>query len=625
MTVVSARPAMPLWDEEVVPALRKRTCCSLSFKVLYLTPVGLESESKTLAHKLSAISLPPGEETKNATFSDRNVNQKQIPPSPALPRLSYTSQDRKNQPGKQSSDHMSISPTTIVNGTSRKASRSPSYQRSRTYSSPYASDYPDSPPNGNATPKSKHTDSPRLFPHRTTDVKPTRIPKVARQMTTPNTPNTYRTNGYNSHNTIVTASQPPELPYRQASLEYPRSSQRDAVIPTSSSRSTFDLPRSTNIKTFTTVLLQESPPFPTDTTMSSGLSQQNEDILRPSVDSEEGPYEHWYRGEVSRNGGVGELKVGRRQQMLDIANYGHLIRNQKMAITKTQPVSILDESHQYHRKRAGSIGGLTRKERDSLYLDEVHADEVERVLDEDPPTDLEKEDTHSIMDEFDMSTQAVAFAYLPSEADIRNSTASTAEQWTSTVGAHELRSVTPTPLARPSSRQTQNLPPSRIPGPSSRRSSDSRSTVNNSSTTTSTPVPVTRTKSSSPETVYPVPGPSSSVSLRMQAVPSSTASSPAASTSSTPQKRGISPSVKKTRPPVKKAKTIAGSKRDNRISVAMYPAVEGGEELADAIPSWTQPIQKEGNWDEVRSFYSTCFPRWTSFRRPRLCLGVFSV
>lgn len=563
-----------------------------------------------MAHKLSAISLPLGEETKNATFSDRNVNQKQLPPPPALPRLFHTSEDQKNQSSKQSSDHMTISATTIVNGTSMKVSRSPSlnkYQRTRTYSSPYASDYSDNPTNGNATPKSKSTEASRLFPHRTTDVKPTRIPKVARQMTTPNTPNTHRTNGYNSHNTIVTASQPPELPYRQASLEYPRSSQRDAVIPTSSSRSTFDLPRSANIKTFMTGLLQESPPFPTDTTMSSGLSQQNEDTLRPSVDSEERPYEHWYRGEVSRNGGVGELKVGRRQQMLDIANYGHLIRNQKMAITKTQPASILDESYQYRRKRAGSIGGLTRKERDSLYLDEEHADEVERVLDEDPPTDFEKEDTHSITGEFDDSTQPVAFAYVPSEADIRNSTASTAEQWTSTVGAHELRSVTPTPLARPSSRQTQNLPPSRIPGPSSRRSSDSRSTVNNNSTTSSTPVPVTRTKSSSPETVSPVPGPSSSISLRMQAVPSSTASSPAASTSSTPQKRGISPPVKKTRPPVKKAKTIAGSKRDNRTSVAMYPTVEGGEELADAIPSWTQPIQKEGNWDEVCFFLFNLF------------------
>jgi hypothetical protein len=44
---------------------------------------------------------------------------------------------------------------------------------------------------------------------------------------------------------------------------------------------------------------------------------------RPSVDSKERPFEHWYRGEVSRNGGVGELRVGRRMEMLEIASYGH--------------------------------------------------------------------------------------------------------------------------------------------------------------------------------------------------------------------------------------------------------------------------------------------------------------
>lgn len=546
-----------------------------------------------MARKLSAISLPLGEET---TSPEKLVNQKQTPPIPALPRLP---ENQKNQSSQRSSNHR----TTTVNGTSTRVPKSPSlnnYQRTRTYSSPYASDYSDKPVNGNATPKSASTETSRSLSQRTTRAKPTRIPKVVRQVTTPSPPDTYRTNGYASHNANVTASTPPEFPYRQASLEYPRSSQRVTVLPTSSSRSTFDLQRTTNIKTITPGLLQESPPFPTDSTMSSGLSQEghefnvsyHEDPPRSSIDSEEGPYEHWYRGDVSRNGGVGELKVGRRRQMLEIANYGHLIRNKKLEMTKPQTASILDESYRYHRKRAGSIGGLTRKERDSLYLDEIHANEVERVLDEDPPTDFEK-DTHSISDELaDSAPPPVAFAYVPSEADVRNSTASTAEQWTSTVGAHELRSSTPIPLPRPSSRQTQNLPPSRIPGPSSRRSSDSRSTVNN------TPAPISRTKSNSPEIVSPASGPSSFDSPRTQSSPTG---NPNASTSVTPQKRGVSPLIKKARAPMKKAKTIAGSKtEDNRVSVAMYPTVEGGEELADAIPSWTQPIPKEGNWDEVR-------------------------
>ena len=44
-----------------------------------------------------------------------------------------------------------------------------------------------------------------------------------------------------------------------------------------------------------------------------------------------------------------------------------------------------------------------------------------------------------------------------------------------------------------------------------------------------------------------------------------------------------------------------GGKVDKRTSVAMYPTVEGGEELADAIPSWMEPVS-EGNWDDVSCF-----------------------
>jgi hypothetical protein len=41
------------------------------------------------------------------------------------------------------------------------------------------------------------------------------------------------------------------------------------------------------------------------------------------MDSKERPFEHWYRGEVSGNDGIGELRVGRRMEMLEIASYGH--------------------------------------------------------------------------------------------------------------------------------------------------------------------------------------------------------------------------------------------------------------------------------------------------------------
>ncbi|THU76127.1 hypothetical protein K435DRAFT_813712 [Dendrothele bispora CBS 962.96] len=80
-------------------------------------------------------------------------------------------------------------------------------------------------------------------------------------------------------------------------------------------------------------LLHKPAPFsPNGSQSSSTLNHSQEngtnssttfvDLPRPSVDSqEEHPFEHWYRGEVSRNGGVRELRVGKRQEMLEIASY----------------------------------------------------------------------------------------------------------------------------------------------------------------------------------------------------------------------------------------------------------------------------------------------------------------
>jgi serine/arginine repetitive matrix protein 1 len=70
------------------------------------------------------------------------------------------------------------------------------------------------------------------------------------------------------------------------------------------------------------------------------------------------------------------------------------------------------------------------------------------------------------------------------------------------------------------------------------------------------------------------------------------------------QKRGASPASKKAKTAAKasRVKTLPGKKEDRR-SVAYYPTPVGDEEdMADAIPSWTQPVHRLGNWDEVRIF-----------------------
>jgi serine/arginine repetitive matrix protein 1 len=52
-----------------------------------------------------------------------------------------------------------------------------------------------------------------------------------------------------------------------------------------------------------------------------------------------------------------------------------------------------------------------------------------------------------------------------------------------------------------------------------------------------------------------------------------------------------------------RAKTLATRKEieeeGNRRSVAYYPTPADGDELVDAIPSWTQLVPREGNWDDV--------------------------
>ncbi|PPQ88404.1 hypothetical protein CVT25_011283 [Psilocybe cyanescens] len=576
----SARLPGPSWDEEVVPALRKR----------------LESESRTLARRMSAISLSSVDEPTTlsyAAFSDNTLRPSQ--PAAHSNTLQSSGAQRQQAAYQQqpASDRTMATVTSRNNSTTNSGGQTP-FQRARTYSSPYASN-PNGHPNGTARPKlntAKTADASRSLSPRPVDVKPTRIPKASRPPQVPgasSTSNPPYTNGF-SHSTPVT----PDLPYQPPPEHRGFAAAQRDLVPSSSTRSTIELPRRGGHPS--PGLLQESPPFPTESTMSSAFDQ---DPPRPSIDSEERPYEHWYRGEVSRNGGVGELRVGRRQEMLDIANYGHLIGNKKASMSRVPPAQAAESSAR-HRQRAGSIAGITNRERErgSVYLDDEHADEVGRVLDEHPLTDLdgEESDINSISDR-----NMVAYAYLPETNDTTPS-----QEWTQTAGAHELRSTTPTPsmIPRSSSRQNQNPPPSRIPGPSSRRSSESRSTATMSPPQNglSRSTDFNSTSASSNTTPSPTIS-ASSPNQRQQAYANHTV--PSAT-----QKRGMSPAPKS-----KTSRTAAGKAtrarlvsqrerekedKENRESVAQYPTPGDEEEdMADAIPSWTQPVHREGNWDEV--------------------------
>ena len=503
-----------------------------------------------------------------------------------------------------------VQKTTIPRVNGSESSSKLKFERTRTYSSPYASGLSNGQalPNGNSN-ASKSTEPPRTSISRPSDVKPTRIPKAARGGSFSNGHSPH-INGQGHNPSLVTPpSQPqsPEIPNQPFPEQ--RAPQR-AALATPSTRTRVELPSHQGI-----LLVNESPPFTSISSMSS-FSQhghepnQAEDPQRSSIDSEERPFEHWYRGEVSRNGGVGELRVGRRQEMLDIANYGHAIRKKKKpATTRVQPINLVDEPRRY-RKRADSIGGMTDKEREergSLYLDDEHASEVGRVLDESPLTDLDGEGS-------DINSESEyyngPYAYIPVVED--NNTPMPEP----TPETGEARSLTPVSvpssmIPRPSSRQQQqqSAPPTRIPTLStSRRSSDSR----RSATTSPTPAPMIRGASEPPQlpsSKTPSPPTSSSSSkARQQTYPSSTLPTSA-------QKTAMSPASKKSRTTASKATRAKASaarkeqdEESNKKSVAYYPTPtgQGDDNMADAIPSWTQPIHGEGNWDEA-CFHLSCF------------------
>ncbi|KAJ7243739.1 hypothetical protein C8J57DRAFT_1191713 [Mycena rebaudengoi] len=446
---------LPGWDEEVVPALRKR----------------LEGESRILSRRISAaVSISSMEETE---------------PRPSFQR---TSSERPDKP----------------NGAPTK--------RSRTYSTPKLSEIPSN--------KSRSPDPSSRAQY--SDPKPTRIPKATRPRAGSITANG-NANGRHS-------------PYNSPSAEPPRRGNQGLLPPAAltekPSQETIHIPMKASPG-----LLHEPAPFVYG---SESTTSHDEAPPRPSNDSEERPFEHWYRGEVSRNGGVGELKMGKRAEMLEIANYGHTLK-QKQALAAAREA---EPSTPRRRKRSDSADPY----RESLYLDEEHAANVGRVLDEGPLTDVDAE-----MSDVDYHNQHAADDHY--------------------------RTTTPTPATF-----RQQAPPTRIPGPSA----------------PSPPQPQNQRGASEPPTFPTSPSSLSQSSRQLQNPKRAAAASPTASTSASKKPRAAVTPKPKAKAKPKRANTVADEK--NRRSVAYYPSPGSGDEedMADAIPTWTQPVTPStGRWDDV--------------------------
>jgi hypothetical protein len=298
-------------------------------------------------------------------------------------------------------------------------------------------------------------------------------------------------------------------------------------------------------------LVNEQPPFHSDTDAES---------VRFSSESEERPFEHWYRGDVSRNGGVGEFRVARRKEMLEIANYGHSTKKQ-LSSRSASRFGVHTELVS-PRRRAGSIGIGARS---SFYMEEPRSKD-DLVLDEVPPSaiaysDPEQEDDHeSEMDYYFSSHTTTAspppasFASEPQHITTVSRIPTPSQKRPSRDDAQTTRSIaTPEPVRGSSdSPSTSSSPPPRTPTPRARSQTPTKVVGNQT--------PKQKSKS---------PGPDRS-----------------------PRSNGT---AKKVKTPPSSHKTKKG--RETRRSVGVYPATNL-EDAEHAIPTWTQPVTGS-NWDEV--------------------------
>ncbi|KAK0185748.1 hypothetical protein F5146DRAFT_1071343 [Armillaria mellea] len=408
------------------------------------------------------------------------------------------------------------------NNATTSRSRPFQQQARTTYSQPYSSDSQKGRLNGK-------TNGPRSTSPRHVDAKPTRIPKPTRSRAGSTSSHNYPTPGNSSS------------PYGS-----PQSATTDADLwivheqPAAASRSTISETSRQH-----PVLLNEPAPFKPESQTSLNGYQSQESIRMPlvgpprqSMESEERPFEHWYRGEVSRNGGVGELRVGRRQEMLEIANYGHSLR------TKTEPRNALTdalEESRRRRRRADSVGAT--EQRGSFHMEEDGITDVTQLRTLGNSSDYYTPYSNQ------NGTSDASSTLIPGPTVTRGS-----------------RSITPT-FHRPSSRQQS----SRIPTSTHQIPDHSRM---------ATPTQIAR-------------GSSRRLKPQSPTLQQKRGASPASLSASSKSRTTVSKATRARNEALKKERDEEAKRR----SVGHYPTPNG--DMRDAIPTWTEPVPREGNWDDV--------------------------
>ncbi|CCM05736.1 uncharacterized protein FIBRA_07968 [Fibroporia radiculosa] len=515
----------PGWDEVIVPTLRKR----------------LQTESNMIAKRLSAASL--------ASIDDHDV----YPSSNFVSRQEPQMQNYSNhKPSAIPRPSLQQTRTSETNGSAH-------FQPTRTRTLSAL----DSP---NPSSTSSRPTSPMV------NGKATRIP-VSRVRA--GSTSSYAQGSI--HGSIGRTDEASHLGHSRSNGDTDASelSPVDEAHHGYSSRSTVRIPHRK-----TSELFKETAPFGANSITSShtDFEQGMSGPYRVSSESEERPYEHWYRGDVARNGGVGELRIGRREEMLDIANYGHTfqVASSRIAISsysrsRSNSRSRDRSSWLRTRQRAESVGATTRE---SIYLDDDDpGEDAHMVLNEQPLTDLDGESDEE--PEIDSYERGV----LPHPNGTISSPSLTLNGYQISQGdAAKQRAGSSVSRIPTAAFQRQASAPPRTPTPTK--------VARGASETSSTP--------STPRSPQRLPRSQSQPQSQGQRTSPNAkrkAKSPAGTGSTSTAKKA------KTKPP-SSMKTIASRSDQNRRSVGQYPAADG-DNMMDAIPSWTQPVPTSGNWDDV--------------------------
>ncbi|EJC98148.1 uncharacterized protein FOMMEDRAFT_143581 [Fomitiporia mediterranea MF3/22] len=526
------------WDEAIVPTLRKR----------------LENESRALSKRMSNVpagveedgTIGTSKRTAPRTSASSNRTGGRVTPS-------STSTERPSAIPRPSLNYSRPNNATSSQGNNKSDKSRPGQQRSRTFSTPYAFDpsltSTANGPNGHSTPP----------PTRTTDTSNALPTPASSRSNSPSMPSPPVLETRNARNTKTSGNKRADPNGRTTptynrpmndEYDYGEHGDWDADEDTydaSYSSINVNVPQGAK----TNGILQEAPPFSANSSFASDVE------VRPSL--EERPYEHWYRGDLSRNGGVGELRIGNRMEMLEIASYGHKLRK------------IRNDTLSRQRRRAESIG-----HRESVVFDDEPDNAAPLVLDETPLTDMEVDTEHETDREMSLPR--------PQQSSL--------EQPKRTARSEAQPSRTVALPSTPKHRQPSQIPRATPNAPRTNQRTASEPLQQKPLSSSTSSVPPSRSGSSANPNTARIPNPQS------QGLPSTPA-----------QKRGRAKSPAVTSSASKKPRPSAGAqqKRSKSVgnerllprAVSEYPSMpDGPGNMADAIPSWTQP-KKADNWDDV--------------------------